>query len=126
MERKRARETTSATAGKNDERKNENFLRRAVRSIRDKVHDFADDIKGKAHNATHSIDSKTKEKDKDRRTTGTEWNLTRKLPIVHNKESSSEAKNENDLPKQPWSRSTPSGMYNEKENVSINRSCYFV
>ena len=56
MDKKKPSAGASASGGKQGEKKEENFLTKTAHSIRDKVHELADDVKEKTH---------MKKKDKD-------------------------------------------------------------
>lgn len=55
---------TTASGGKHGEKKDENFLMKTAHSIRDKVHEFTDEVKEKTHNLTHGGESKKSKKNK--------------------------------------------------------------
>jgi hypothetical protein len=62
MDKKQSSATGTSASGKQGEKKEENFLTKTAHSIRDKVHEFADDVKEKTHLKKKDKDHKKKDK----------------------------------------------------------------
>jgi hypothetical protein len=101
---------STATGSSSGEKKDENFLTKTAHSIRDKVHDFTDEVKEKTHNLTHSSDSKKSKKDKDHKPTDTKLKTSSKPPTTTKKNANSDSDDEDDSPKSSSRSTIASGM----------------
>jgi Tfp pilus assembly protein FimV len=96
MDKKKPSPGASASGGKHGEKKEENFLTKTAHSIRDKVHELADDVKEKTH---------MKKKDKDKNDNKS------KHPTAGKKDSSSGSEDEEISTKTQPPPSASSGMF---------------
>jgi hypothetical protein len=112
MDRKKTNATASATAGKQAEKKEENFFSKTAHSIRDKVHEFTDDVKEKTHNLTHSSESKKNKKENIQKPTGATSKSSPNPRTVSAKgpNSSSDDDDDDDTTKPASSPSAPAGI----------------
>ncbi|CAF2511678.1 unnamed protein product [Rotaria sp. Silwood2] len=102
----------SSKSGKNDEKDDENVLSKAAHKIGDKVHNFTDDVKEKAHHLTHSDDPK---KDKGDKKEGTKLKTSSK---IDKKDSDDEKEKDTSKPPPPPPSSSSEPPSDDKEGGS--------
>ncbi|CAF0916881.1 unnamed protein product [Rotaria sordida] len=121
MSCKKSGTTASSGNGKSGEQKDDNFLAKTARSIRDKVQGLTGDVKEKTQNLTRNSESKNKRKRlRNRKTKDTETNSSSKSATSNTKDSDSDSNDENGSIKPRSPRSIPPGT-GDKSDISRSK-----
>ncbi|CAF0802852.1 unnamed protein product [Rotaria sordida] len=123
MSCKKSGTTASSGNGKSGEQKDDNFLAKTARSIRDKVQGLTGDVKEKTQNLTRNSESKNKKKRlRNRKTKDTEMNSSSKSGTSNTKDSDSDSdsNDENGSIKPRSPRSIPLGT-GDKSDISRSK-----
>ena len=91
-------------------RKRKIFLAKRAHSIRDKVHEFTDDVKEKTHNLTHSSESKKNKKENIQKPTGATSKSSPNPRTVSAKGPNSSSDDDDDTTKPAPSPTAPAGI----------------